>query len=141
MLQHIDKLRPYFNSNARNPAPKLFCKVYCDYLCLLLVLSTRFRLLFGTLKYTASECSEPSCGNQCGQKRFPPKAGTRYQPKREAFLVSGWLDCNSTGAVMQGFSGKAGAQYLRGYRQRKAISRKQATLTKVEISVATFRLL
>lgn len=34
--------------------------------------STRFYLLFGTLKNTVSVRSVPVCGNQYGQKRFPP---------------------------------------------------------------------
>lgn len=80
MLQHIDKLRAYFNSNARNPAPKNFWEVFCAYLWLFLVVSTRFHLLFGTLKTTASACSAPVCGNQCGQKRFLSKASGSWPP-------------------------------------------------------------
>lgn len=73
-------------SNARSPGPKNFREVFCAYLWLFLVFSTRFYLLFGTLKTTVFAYSAPGCGNQCGQKRFPHQAGAFLRPGWEAFL-------------------------------------------------------
>jgi len=65
-----------------------------------------------------SGCFEAVCGNLCGQKRFPPGFRRRFTgAKREAFLVSGRLHCNSEQMVMQVVSAPAAAQILRRNKQ------------------------
>ena len=52
-------------------------------------------------------------------KTLPPQTGVFFTgPGREAFRISGWLDCNSEQGVMQVFSAKSAAQSLRGNKQR-----------------------
>lgn len=108
-------------SNAQTPGPKEIRKTFSAHLWPFLIVSARFYFLFGALASTVSTCSAPGCGNQCGQKRFPPKAGD-VSPAlgRKRFCSSGWLDCNSARRVLQGLSAKTAAQYLCGYKQRKS---------------------
>lgn len=54
-----------------------------------MVITAWFHLLFGTLKTTVSACSAPACGNQCGQKRFPPRAGACHRPQAGSVFIVG----------------------------------------------------
>lgn len=74
--------------NSRLHAPKEILGIFCTNLWRFPLFSARFYFLFDTLVSTVSACSAPVCGNECGQKRFPVRAGdVSPVPGRKRFCV------------------------------------------------------
>ncbi|MDY4634079.1 MAG: hypothetical protein SO441_00825 [Candidatus Limivicinus sp.] len=106
--------------NPRHPAPKQSDKIFLAVYSGFWLFSVDFDYSLDIFKTAVSGCSGAVCGHLCGQKRFSPQTGGFFTgPGREAFRVSGWLDCNSDRGVMQVFSAEEAAQSLRGDKQRK----------------------
>lgn len=75
----VDPIRiyPWSECGGSNPGPHVPKKLWKTFLACLWpfsIVSARFYFLFGALKSTVSTYSAPLCGNQCGQKRFPPQS-------------------------------------------------------------------